>query len=509
MSASPKAETKRLVGRRRRLPQLPSGETLSRFRWPFSKRSVLGLNGGFNPLTLQRERTIDDKRPLWWAAALVAMLIVPLLSGDQRVLSVASTFAIYASINLMWMLVMGTAGILSLASLAITGVGAYAACYLSINYNLPWPAMLLVGAVAGLIVGIIIAIPARRMDGMYYALLTLGISEICRAYAQQATWLGAQSQGSLSGGNGLVPEDMVFTLKGQRIQYAAAFVLLLAALAVYRAVNGQRLGLLLRAAHRDDEAVAESMGINFQRHRLQVFLISSIGLGVIGGFYASYYRAASLQLFSVDQVLLLFAMIVIGGVGRAEGAVLGTLVVTIISEWYVDFGARRILLIAALMLAAVLFTRGGVFGLREQWNELREKRRTERRAARSSRHGDVLPEEAPGIVDKSRIYLRRFDASQRTTLQALVTDELIEEHRGNPTGLHSADLERVLLYFRKSPLEGKYAVYCIEVFKAYRIVALSGMPGVPPRLVDDRTYTSVDDAYHAVFLRRINDLRSN
>jgi branched-chain amino acid transport system permease protein len=67
----------------------------------------------------------------------------------------------------------------------------------------------------------------------------------------------------------------------------------------------------------------------------------------------------------------------------------------------------------------------------------------------------------------------------------------------------------VLLYFRKNELAGKYCVYTVEPFSRYRIVALSGLPGVPPRVVDDRIYSSLDDAYHAVFLRRINDLRSS
>ena len=221
-----------------------------------------------------------------------------------------------------------------------------------------------VGAVAGLLVGVIIAIPARRMDGMYYALLTLGVSEICRAYALQARWIGAQSQGSLSGGGGFIPDDIRFTATGQRIGYLAGFLLLLAALATYRLVNGQRLGLLLRASQKEDEAVSESMGIDFQRSRLAVFLISSAGLGVIGAFYAGYFRAASLSLFGTDLLLLLFAMIVIGGIGRAEGAVVGTLIVTVIDRYFIDTGAKRILLVAILMLLSVLFTRGGAFGLR-------------------------------------------------------------------------------------------------------------------------------------------------
>jgi branched-chain amino acid transport system permease protein len=468
---------------------------------------MLTLDGRYNPLTLGRERVVTEKGPLWWLIFLALTLVIPLLSGNQRILTISSTFAIYASVNLMWMLVFGTAGILSLASLAITGIGAYTAAWLSTHHDLPWPLFFVVGGIAGLIVGVIISIPARRMSGMYYALLTLGIAEVCRAYALQADWLDAVAQGSISGAGGFIPEDDRFTLTGQRIGYIAAFILLLAALAVYRLVNGQRLGLLLRASHRDDEAVAESVGIDFQRARLVVFLISSAALGVIGGFYAGYFRSASLSLFSIDWLLLLFAMIVIGGIGRAEGAVVGTLLVTYIYLWFTD--PKRVLVIGLLMLAAVLFTRGGLFGLPDQFRELRAKRKAERIAKRSTRHGEVLPEQAAVITDKSTIYDRRYQNQQRDHLRSLITDELIEEHRANPTGLHSENLERVLLYFRKAELAGKYAVYCTVPFEAYRVVALSGLPGVPPRVVDDRTYTSVNEAYHAVFLRRINDLRAN
>ncbi len=156
---------------------------------------------------------ITEKGPLWWLVFLALTLVIPLLSGNQRILTISSTFAIYASVNLMWMLVFGTAGILSLASLAITGIGAYTAAWLSTHHDLPWPLFFVVGGIAGLIVGVIISIPARRMSGMYYALLTLGIAEVCRAYALQADWLDAVAQGSISGAGGFIPEDMRFTAR--------------------------------------------------------------------------------------------------------------------------------------------------------------------------------------------------------------------------------------------------------------------------------------------------------
>jgi branched-chain amino acid transport system permease protein len=94
----------------------------------------------------------------------------------------------------------------------------------------------------------------------------------------------------------------------------------------------------------------------------------------------------------------------------------------------------------------------------------------------------------------------------RDYLKTLVTDELIEEHRLKPLGQHSDALERLLNYFRRGPVPDKYAVMAIKPFEAYRVVALAGRRGVPPRLVEDRMYATLEEAYHAVFLRRINDL---
>jgi branched-chain amino acid transport system permease protein len=67
----------------------------------------------------------------------------------------------------------------------------------------------------------------------------------------------------------------------------------------------------------------------------------------------------------------------------------------------------------------------------------------------------------------------------------------------------------MLNYFRKAPIPDKYAVYCEVPFESYRVVALSGLPGVPPRMVDDKVYPTLEQAYHAVFLRRVNDLRAS
>lgn len=117
-----------------------------------------------------------------------------------------------------------------------------------------------------------------------------------------------------------------------------------------------------------------------------------------------------------------------------------------------------------------------------------------------------MPEEAAHIRDKQAIYFRRFDKTVRDHLKPLVTDELIAEHRRNPAGPHGDALERLLNYFRRAAVSDKYAILTIRPFAEYRIVALSGRRGVPPRVVDDQTHATPDAAQHAVFLKRVHDL---
>ena len=502
------------VGRRRLIPRWPNDTRLTfrRLRLPGTKRPLMRFEGRFSPKTLRRELILRDKKPLFWIAGMLLLLGIPLLIGDQRMYSIFGIICIFASINLFWSLIIGTAGIQSFATLATVGVGAYSSSFLSISLGVPWPIMLLIGTVFGGLMGFLISIPARRLDGMYYALLTLGVSEFCRAYVVQSDELGSKFNGALFGGDLFIPEDFSQTQLGMALGYMITFALLVATLVVYRLITKSRVGLLLRTAQAEsseDEAFASAIGIDYQRMRLIVFIVASASLGFIGAFYAASQGGASLSLFSIDQLLLLLAMIVIGGIGKAEGAVFGTVIVVFITQFFVDWGPWRIILVGALMLASVLFTRFGLFGLRQQLIEIRERRKALARSIRTSRYGSFLPEEGPEIHDKGIIAEREFEKHLRSQLRTWITPETLQEHALKPLGQHSDHLERILIYFRKQPLANKYVVYCEIPFAAYRIVALSGMPGVPPRLIDDKKYPSLDAAYHAVFLRRISDLKTN
>ena len=177
---------------------LPVGRLRYYYKWPGhgariwnklryfgTRRRVLNIRGEYNPKTLRREKTIVDKRPIWWLMGIVFLFLLPLILPEQyrgSLMAAATVFGIYSAINLCWMLIIGTAGIYSLASYAVVGASSFGTAWLSINMGAPWYVLPFFGAILGLVFGVIIAIPATRLDGFYYALLTIGLNELCRVY---------------------------------------------------------------------------------------------------------------------------------------------------------------------------------------------------------------------------------------------------------------------------------------------------------------------------------------
>lgn len=506
--------------RQSKVPLLPVGRLRYYYKWPGhdarawsklrywpTRRRILHIRGEYNPKTLRREKTIVDKRPIWWVMGMLTMLLAPLIfpAGLQNTLLAAGVyFGIYGAINLCWMLIIGTASIFSLATFAVAGTSAFISTWLSVTYGLPWWTLPLTGSLVGLIFGVVIALPATRLDGFYYALLTLGLNELCRVYFLQSKQFGSAT-GGLYGADSYLSESWA-PLTQSTVGYYAAMGLLLSALLFYRMIDGRRLGRILRMAPEKREAFAEATGVDYRRARIGVFIVSSVALGFIGGFYAAHYRGVGFSIFSFDTVLLGLAMLVIGGIGRAEGAVVGTAIVVFLDKVLISWGPVRLIAIGIIMMLVVLFLRGGLFGIKNQFRAWRDKKKSERRSTRAEKGGEMLPEEATETGNKDLIYWRRYDKMQRDYLKKLISPELIEEHKARPLGQHSEALERLLLYFRRQPLPDKYAIQVVEPFKAYRIVALSGQRGVAPRVVEDKLYESQDAAYHGVFMRRVQDL---
>jgi branched-chain amino acid transport system permease protein len=355
-----------------------------------------------------------------------------------------------------------------------------------------------------MVFGAILALPALRLDGFYYALLTLGLNELCRVHFVTSQEFGSAT-GGLYGADTYI-QSTWSPLTQSIASYYGSFALLIASLLLFRLVDGRQLGRILRMAPEKREAFAEATGVNYKHARVVVFLLSSIALGFIGGFYTAQYRGVAYAIFGFDTVLLGLAMLTIGGIGRAEGAVAGTLIVVVLDKVLNTLGPIRHIMIGLIMLFVVLFLRNGLFGIKQQFRAWRDKKKGEWRSSRTEKGGEALPEEATEIDDKDVLYRRRFDKLQRDYLKTLVCDEVIEEHRRKPLGQHSEALERLLLYFRRVPQLDKYAIRRDPRTQRYKIVAFSGTRGTSPRVVEDKEYASAEEAYHGVFRRRVYDL---
>lgn len=112
------------------------------------------------------------------------------------------------------------------------------------------------------------------------------------------------------------------------------------------------------------------------------------------------------------------------------------------------------------------------------------------------------------IVDKDAWVFSTFDAQNRDRIRLLITPELIAEHKADPNGIHSDDLQRALAYFRRGPISGKYIIVADKPFSAYRIGVLNGERGTAIEVLD-HVYPSEKEILHAIFLRRLNDIGAN
>ena len=307
-------------------------------------------------------------------------------------------FSLYVSINLMWTIVIGTAGLYSFATVAIFASCAYLATLVSggstagrelesarsMNVLL----MLIIAAAFGAFLGAIIAAPTIRLRGVYFALFTIGLAEVGRSLVKQQDKLG-QDQG-LAGGSRFLRTDQIGTANGRTIHFLVGLALIVFCLLVYRLVNGGRLGLLLRTA-RESEGVAKGLGIDVVRARFAVFIVSSAVLGLVGGFYTGFYGGQAPSIFDFNTLLLLFAMIVVGGLGSAKGALVGTALLLYIVQTYSDLDqpAWRYVWIGIIMFAITLGTTRGLVGLPAQIRSYVQRRRARRVT------GEIEPVPAP------------------------------------------------------------------------------------------------------------------
>jgi len=258
---------------------------------------------------------------VWLAAS--ALFVVFAFTANLFVLLVAGTVLIYAMSAVGLNLVMGQAGLLSLGNAALMAVGAYLTGMLS---GVPgwgvFPIPLLLSAVIGAVVGLLIALPALRLRGVYLALATLALQFI-------VAFAGDQYQEGANAVSGVQVDPI--RIGGAELELGPGIILLLGAflgltIAVVRGLTRHAPGRMW-AAIRESELAASALGVNATRWKVAAFVVSSIIITISGSLLASYNLLVSSESFSLDFAISFIVMLIIGGMGTISGAVVGALIV--------------------------------------------------------------------------------------------------------------------------------------------------------------------------------------
>lgn len=295
------------------------------------------------------------------AAALVALTAAPLWGGrdDLQLLSEVYTYVALAS---LWNLLAGYAGLVSVGQQAYVGLGAYILFAFAILAGLsPLWAIPLAGIIAA-IVAMPVAGLVFRLRGHYFAIGTWIIAEVFRLLASQVSVLG--------GGSGIsLPASLVIAIASSRqwrdfIEYWIALALVVAVLALIVLLLRSRYGLALKAI-RDSELAATCNGIDVLRTKVLVYIITAAATAMVGAFiFLQRLRISPDAAFSVnDWTAFVIFITVIGGIGRIEGPIVGTIVFFVLRQTLADLGTIYLLTLGVVAILVMLMAPKGIWGL--------------------------------------------------------------------------------------------------------------------------------------------------
>jgi len=289
--------------------------------------------------------------------AMLATLSVPLLN-DQFQNSVLGFVVIFIIMGIGLNIVVGFAGLLDLGYVAFFAVGAYSYALLSspdswILQNVPgfegvtfW-AGLPIAIVLGLIAGILLGIPVLRLRGDYLAIVTLGFGEIIRLIL-----LNLREYTGGPGGVIGVPPPFIFDVSLGKPRDILFLSLALSAIVTFIAVRlrDSRIGRSW-VAMREDEHVAQAMGINLVSTKLLAFAFGAVFASLSGTLYAVRQVNIFPDNFALDVSINVLALIIIGGIGSIEGVVIGAIALIGLPEVLRSVNEYRIVTFAALLVA--------------------------------------------------------------------------------------------------------------------------------------------------------------
>ena len=237
-------------------------------------------------------------------------------------------FSIYAILGISLNLIVGYAGLLSVAHAAFYGIGAYTTAILLTQSGIGFFSSVFFGAITAMIISFLIGAVLSRFRGDYYALGSLGFNVII--FSIFLNWQSL-TRGPLGIPGISKPELFGINFFSNFSFLILALLFLVIVYFVSRFIANSSFGRVLKAIREDEKAI-QVFGYNTQYFKLAIFVISATMASIAGSFYASYITFVDPSSFTLMESIFILAIIILGGLANLKGSILGALFLILLPE---------------------------------------------------------------------------------------------------------------------------------------------------------------------------------
>jgi branched-chain amino acid transport system permease protein len=294
--------------------------------------------------------------------ASIASLVVLAFPLVMPFTALAVNILIYGLYALGFNLVYGYLGLLSFGHAALFGTGAYLCGIAIVHFALPWYAAIAIGILAGLLMAALIGVLAIRTRGIYFAMVTMALSQcVYYLFYQAVDWTGGEN--GLRGIN--VRTIDIFGLKldfiNPLIRYYIIAAFVIAAFFVLSRILASPFGAVIEAV-RENETRARASGYDVMLTRLITFVLSGGFCGLAGALQAMHLSIVPIEIMHYDTSGIVVMIALLGGMGTFFGPMIGAaaflLLENLVSVWTVHWQ----LIVGAIFMICVLFFPAGIWG---------------------------------------------------------------------------------------------------------------------------------------------------
>lgn len=290
----------------------------------------------------------------------------------RHLLILALVFGVVAS---NWDLSLGFGGLMNFAHGSLFAVGLYSYAlttkFLGIS---PWIAIVF-GGIAAVLLAILIALPVLRLDGIYVILVTIAVSQLLyQITVSQSDWTGGTS--GIVSLPGLKLGNYPFIRDAKLGYYYTALGLFVASTAFIHLILRSRIGRAI-VALRDQKYLGIARGISEAKTRIAALAFSALFTGLAGGFYGSYVRVASPDVYGTSFLTTILSILLVGGAGTLWGPIGASFVMVMLSEALVSLGPWREIIVSTTILLVLVFYPGGLWALIQELREFVDVRRSQ------------------------------------------------------------------------------------------------------------------------------------